>query len=106
MSYLFDLYRGEELDPTFVEFALYMVFFPVAISGPICRLPDMLPQFRSEQRIDWDTLGRGLARVATGLFMMQLARLLGQGIVPGDGLTSGFDRATQWAGCIPLRRHA
>ncbi len=28
MSYLFDLYRGEELDPTFVEFALYMVFFP------------------------------------------------------------------------------
>ena len=29
MSYLFDLYRGEELDPTFSEFALYMAFFPV-----------------------------------------------------------------------------
>ena len=106
MSYLFDLYRGEELDPTFVEFALYMVFFPIAISGPICRLPDMLPQFRSEQRIDWNAFGRGLARIATGLFMMQLARLLGQGIVPGDGLTSGFDRATQWSGldvwCLAL----
>ncbi len=49
MSYLFDLYRGEELDPSFFEFALYMVFFPVTISGPICRMPDMLPQFRSEQ---------------------------------------------------------
>ena len=47
MSYLFDLYRGEELDPSFLEFALYMAFFPVAISGPICRMPDMLPQFRS-----------------------------------------------------------
>ncbi len=98
MSYLFDLYRGEELDPTFVEFALYMVFFPIAISGPICRLPDMLPQFRSEQRIDWNAFGRGLARVATGVLMMQLARLLGQGILSGDGLTSGFDRATQWSG--------
>src|SRR5450755_10631 len=49
MSYLFDLYRGEELDPTLVEFALYMVFFPIVISGPICRMPEMLPQFRSDQ---------------------------------------------------------
>ena len=47
MSYLFDLYRVEELDPSLIEFALYMAFFPVAISGPICRMPDMLPQFRS-----------------------------------------------------------
>ena len=47
MSYLFDLYRGEELDPSFAEFALYMAFFPVSISGPICRMTDMLPQFRS-----------------------------------------------------------
>jgi alginate O-acetyltransferase complex protein AlgI len=46
MSYLLDLYRGEELDPSFVEFALYMAFFPVTISGPICRMPEMLPQFR------------------------------------------------------------
>ena len=49
MSYLLDLYRGEELDPSFVEFALYMAFFPVTISGPICRMPEMLPQFRSEK---------------------------------------------------------
>ena len=27
LSYLFDLYRGEDLDPTFAEFALYMAFF-------------------------------------------------------------------------------
>jgi len=33
MSYLFDLYYGEDLDPSFFEFALYMVFFPVAISA-------------------------------------------------------------------------
>ena len=61
MSYLFDLYRGEELDPTFVEFALYMVFFPVTISGPICRMPDMLPQFRSDQRSAWTLSERGLS---------------------------------------------
>jgi alginate O-acetyltransferase complex protein AlgI len=98
MSYLFDLYRGEELDPSFFEFALYMVFFPVAISGPICRMPEMLPQFRSEQTTPGHDIGRGFGRIATGVFMMQLAQLLGQGILAGDGINSGFDHLTHWSG--------
>jgi alginate O-acetyltransferase complex protein AlgI len=98
MSYLVDLYREEELDPSFVEFVLYMAFFPVVISGPICRMPDMLPQFRSEQTTRAHDIGRGLSRIATGVLMMQLARLLGQGILSGDGINSGFDRVTQWSG--------
>lgn len=98
MSYLFDLYRGEELDPTFVEFALYMVFFPVTISGPVCRLPNMLPQFRSEETTSAKDIGEGLRRIAIGIFMMQIAKLLGQGILAGDGVVSGFDRLTHWSG--------
>jgi alginate O-acetyltransferase complex protein AlgI len=98
MSYLFDLYRGEELDPSFVEFALYVVFFPVVVSGPICRMPDMLPQFRSAQTTSARDIGRGLSRIGTGVLMMQVARLLGQGILSGDGINSGFDRLTQWSG--------
>jgi alginate O-acetyltransferase complex protein AlgI len=98
MSYLFDLYRGEELDPTFAEFALYMVFFPVTISGPLCRLPEMLPQFRSEETTSWGDILLGLRRIAIGVFMMQLGKLLGQGVLAGDGIVSGFDRATQWSG--------
>ncbi len=98
MSYLFDLYREEEMDPTFVEFALYMAFFPVTISGPICRLPDMLPQFRSEQPTPWTNIIDGFRRIGIGVLMMLLARLLGQGILGGDGIDSGFDRATHWSG--------
>jgi alginate O-acetyltransferase complex protein AlgI len=98
MSYLFDQYRGEELDPTFVEFALYMAFFPVTISGPICRMPEMLPQFRSENALAWSDIERGFGRIATGVLMMQLAKLLGQGILAGDSITSGFDRLAHWTG--------
>jgi alginate O-acetyltransferase complex protein AlgI len=98
ISYLFDLYRGEELDPSFFEFASYMAFFPVAVSGPICRVPEMLPQFRSDKLTPWSDIGRGLARIATGALMMQLARLLGQGILSGDGINSGFDHVTHWGG--------
>jgi alginate O-acetyltransferase complex protein AlgI len=97
MSYLFDLYRGEELDPSFFEFALYMVFFPVTTSGPICRMPDMLPQFRSPKPTAWTDIEHGLARIATGVFMVQLAKLLGQGILGGDGITTGYDHATHWS---------
>lgn len=98
MSYLFDLYREEDLDPTLAEFALYMVFFPVTISGPVCRLPDMLPQFRSGETTRWSDILLGLRRIAIGIFMMQLGKLLGQGILAGDGIVSGFDRATRWSG--------
>jgi alginate O-acetyltransferase complex protein AlgI len=106
MSYLFDLYRGEELDPSFVEFALYMAFFPIAISGPICRLPEMLPQFRSERPTTFHDIGHGFRRIATGVFMMELAQLLGQGILAGDGINTGFDRLSRWSGpdvwCLAL----
>ena len=98
MSYLFDLYREEDLDPTFVEFALYMVFFPVTISGPVCRMPDMLVQFRSEQATPWSDIALGLRRISIGIFMMQVGKLLGQGILAGDGIVSGFDRTAQWSG--------
>lgn len=98
MSYLFDLYRGEELDPSIFEFALFMALFPVVISGPICRMPEMLPQFRSDKTTAWRNVGHGLARIATGVLMMQLAKLLGQGILGGDGISSGFDRSVRWTG--------
>lgn len=98
LSYLFDVYREEELNPTLPEFALYMAFFPVTIAGPVCRLPDMLPQFRSEKRTPLGEIGDGLRRVAIGVFMMQLAKLLGQGILAGDGIVRGFDRMDHWSG--------
>jgi len=106
MSYLLDLYRSEELDPSFIEFALYMAFFPVTISGPICRMPDMLPQFRSEAPPSRDDKARGLSRIATGLLMMQIAQLLGKGLLSGQGINAGFDQMHNWSGpdvwCLAL----
>src|SRR5579863_6139702 len=93
MSYLFDLYRGKNLDPSLLEFALYMAFFPVFISGPICRLPDLLPQFRSDEPPSRGDIGGGLCRIATGVLMMQVAQLLGKGIFPAQGINAGFDQS-------------
>ncbi len=39
MSYLLELYREEELNPTLLEFCLYMSFWPTVLQGP--DLPDV-----------------------------------------------------------------
>ena len=88
MSYLFDLYRGEEISPSFFEFALYMVFFPIAIAGPICRLVEMLPQFRSEKEIAWSDVGRGVRRIAIGILNDSVCEIARSGDSSGDGINS------------------
>ena len=61
-------------------------------------MPDMLPQFRSERLVSGKERERGFERIAIGILMMQVAKLLGHGILAGDGINSGFDRLTQWSG--------
>jgi alginate O-acetyltransferase complex protein AlgI len=92
LSYLFDIYREEELDPSLVEFCLYMAFWPTVLSGPVCRLPKMLPQFRQVSTSIWEDFSVGTGRIVQGLFMkFVLARLLSSGLTPDGGVTAGFD---------------
>lgn len=93
LSYLFDIYFEEELDPSFLEFCLYMAFWPTVASGPICRLPSMLPQFRQLSPFSWDDLSAGSLRFIQGVMMKFVpAQILGSGWLPGEGIAAGFDQ--------------
>ena len=69
MSYVFDIYRGK-VKPTndFIDYALFVCFFPLLVAGPIERATHLLPQvkekrtFRSQQFID------GLKMIIWGFF--------------------------------------
>jgi alginate O-acetyltransferase complex protein AlgI len=99
LSYLFDLYREEELTPTLPEFSLYMAFWPTVLSGPVCRLPEMLPQFRSDRRPSRADVWTGIQRIALGLFMkVVLAQLLAEGLIPAAGVNAGFGLKSGWGG--------
>ena len=91
LSYLFDLYREEELDPSLLEFLLYMAFWPTVLSGPICRLSSLLPQFRAPFKPTEEDVRHGLDRICIGLFMTALGQVLGAGLHPGQGIDSIFD---------------
>ena len=51
MSYVIDVYR-REIEPTtsFLDFALFVAYFPHLVAGPIVRAPDFLPQARRRKR--------------------------------------------------------
>lgn len=100
LSFLFDTYREEELDPTLLEFCLYMAFWPTVLAGPICRLPNMLPQFRQVSAFNSADISVGAQRLLQGLIMkMVLAQLLASGLTPGAGVTAGFDQVKSgWGG--------
>ena len=92
ISYLFDTYLEEEMDPSIVEFCLYMSFWPTVVSGPVCRLTRMLPQFRSLPASGREDYSAGTVRVIQGLFMrFVLAELLATGVSQGGGVAAGFD---------------
>jgi alginate O-acetyltransferase complex protein AlgI len=98
LSYLFDTYREEEIDPSLLEFALYMAFWPTVFSGPVCRMPDMLPQFREEPVFSSTNISVGALRVIQGLFMkFVLAQLLAPGVAAGyDQLKGGWGGLDVW----------
>lgn len=69
MSYSIDVYRGR-MEPTrnFIDFALFVAFFPQLVAGPIERATSLLPQIQRPRVVtqrDWD---EGVFLVLLGLF--------------------------------------
>ncbi len=100
LSYLFDVYREEEINPSLLEFCLYMAFWPTVIMGPICRLSTMLPQFQQVRGVAIEDVLAGARRIGIGLLMkVVLSQLLASGLSGIDGVAAGFDREAQdWGG--------
>ena len=68
MSYTIDVYRGV-LEPrrNFIDFALFVSFFPQLVAGPIVRAIDFLPQLASKPAWDWTRARAGCHLVLRGL---------------------------------------
>lgn len=68
LSYSIDVYR-EKIKPTrnFVDFALYVSFFPQLVAGPIERATRLLPQIQKTRTVSWDRLSGGTMLILIGL---------------------------------------
>lgn len=69
MSYVIDIHRGHGPKArSFVDFALFLSFFPKLIAGPICRSRDLLPQIEADPPQGVPDLSRAVSLIASGLF--------------------------------------
>ncbi|MEA2110936.1 MAG: MBOAT family protein [Campylobacterota bacterium] len=90
IAYLVDSYRGETREYDFLNYALFVTFFPQLIAGPIVHHKEMMPQFASR----WN-LAKNYKNIALGLFIFSMG--LFKKVVIADKFaiwaTNGFDVA-------------
>jgi alginate O-acetyltransferase complex protein AlgI len=69
LSYVIEVYRGkQEPERNFGIYALYVMFYPQLVAGPIERPQNLLYQFREDHRFDLENFSQGLRLVAWGFF--------------------------------------
>ena len=70
LCYTIDMYKKQSKPvKSFLDFALFVTFFPHLVAGPIVRPPQLVPQFESPRRATAKQLYEGLLLLTVGLFM-------------------------------------
>ena len=94
LSYSIDIFKGR-MKPTnnFLDFALFVTFFPQLVAGPIVRARRFMPQLVKQPVVTLNAFGWGLTLIVIGLFSK---------MVIADGLVGPVvDRIYAIEGTVP-----
>lgn len=69
LSYVFDIYNNK-IRPTenFVNYSVFVSFFPLLVAGPIERATHLLPQVEHPRKFDYSKAADGMRQILWGLF--------------------------------------
>jgi D-alanyl-lipoteichoic acid acyltransferase DltB (MBOAT superfamily) len=69
LSYVIDIYK-ERIKPetNFVDYAVFVSFFPLLVAGPIERATHLLPQIKKKRHFNYEYATEGLRQILWGLF--------------------------------------
>jgi alginate O-acetyltransferase complex protein AlgI len=69
LSYVIDIYKGRiQVERNFVDYAVFVSFFPLLVAGPIERADHLLPQIKKRRTFDYSSAVNGLTQIMWGLF--------------------------------------
>lgn len=69
MSYVFDIYRGQQKPiRSFVDYAVFVSFFPLLVAGPIERANHLLPQVEKPRYFNYGQAVDGCRLILWGMF--------------------------------------
>lgn len=84
LTYIFDVHREviEEPEKNYINYLLYVSFFPTILAGPIAKARNLLPQFKQKIQLTKTHVGKGLFLIMSGLvFKIAIADYLAANFV-------------------------
>ena len=70
LSYVIEVYRGnQKAERHFGYYALYVMFYPQLVTGPIERPQNLLRQLHEHKELNYDNIANGLRLILFGLFL-------------------------------------
>ena len=101
MSYVIEVYRGnQKAERHFGYYALYVMFFPQLVTGPIERPGNLLRQLHEKKEFQYENIAKGIRLILFGFFIkMVVADHLGEYV---DEVYGHLDEYTSWSvlGCM------
>jgi alginate O-acetyltransferase complex protein AlgI len=99
ISYIVDVYRGRtKAVRSLLDYALYIMFFPHLVCGPIVRPGEFLPQLKRKMRFSWTRAEIGVWLFAIGLFKKAVLADHVAGVIdPVFAGPAGYGSAAAWA---------
>jgi D-alanyl-lipoteichoic acid acyltransferase DltB (MBOAT superfamily) len=69
LSYVIDIYRDRiKAEKKFIDYSVFVSFFPLLVAGPIERATHLLPQIQKKRTFDYTKAVDGLKQILWGLF--------------------------------------
>jgi D-alanyl-lipoteichoic acid acyltransferase DltB (MBOAT superfamily) len=69
LSYVIDIYKDRiKAEKNFVDYSVFVSFFPLLVAGPIERATHLLPQMKKKRTFDYAKAVDGLKQILWGLF--------------------------------------
>ena len=69
LSYVIDIYKDKiKVERNFIDYSLFVSFFPLLVAGPIERATHLLPQIKKKRTFDFTYAADGLRQILWGLF--------------------------------------
>lgn len=100
IAYLVDAYRNEVKEMDYLNYTLFVTFFPHLLAGPILHHKEMMPQFDAIRAkvIDYRNIAKGLFLFSIGLFKkVVIADTFAQWANAGFETTQALNLIEAWA---------
>jgi len=103
IGYLVDVYRNETKESSYINYFMFVSFFPQLLSGPIVRHKDLAAQYCSSNKTipSYDVISKGLFLFALGLFKkIMIADNLAPFADTGFSLSAQLTFIDSWITCL------